>query len=161
MTGNLYAALGIQRSATPEEIKAAYRKAAKECHPDHHPGDTAKVARFQLVSQAYSVLSDPEQRAAYDRLSSGVSAETLAHVISDFFECWTIGKTGSAKQGIAEFFDRTRKSPHWDAVQAAMAAPPQPPPAPRAAAPGRRTRADLAAELAELRAENARLRKGG
>ena len=57
-----YDTLGIAKTATPEEIKRAYRKLASQHHPDKG-GDTAK---FQQVEEAYRVLSDPQQRAQYD-----------------------------------------------------------------------------------------------
>jgi hypothetical protein len=62
-----YARLGISPSASADEIKAAYRKLAKQLHPDINQDTTAK-ARFQAVSEAYAILGDPESRNAYDAL---------------------------------------------------------------------------------------------
>jgi molecular chaperone DnaJ len=62
-----YEILGVQRSASPDELKAAYRKAALKYHPDRNPGDAAAEAKFKEVNEAYSVLSDPDRRAHYDR----------------------------------------------------------------------------------------------
>jgi molecular chaperone DnaJ len=62
-----YSVLGVQRTADPETIKAAYRKLAKEHHPDRHNGCTQQEARFKAISEAYDVLKDPQKRAAYDR----------------------------------------------------------------------------------------------
>src|SRR3954471_11046236 len=62
-----YDLLGIQRGADEAAIKAAYRKLAKECHPDRHNGCRDQEARFKAVSEAYDVLKDPQKRAAYDR----------------------------------------------------------------------------------------------
>ena len=62
-----YELLGIQRGADDASIKAAYRKLAKECHPDRHNGCAEQEARFKAVSEAYDVLKDPQKRAAYDR----------------------------------------------------------------------------------------------
>ncbi|WP_299087960.1 molecular chaperone DnaJ [uncultured Microbacterium sp.] len=61
-----YEVLGVSREATPEEIKKAYRRLARELHPDVNPGEDASE-RFKLVTHAYDVLSDPEQRQRYDR----------------------------------------------------------------------------------------------
>jgi molecular chaperone DnaJ len=62
-----YELLGIQRGADDAAIKAAYRRMAKECHPDRHQGCSQQEARFKAVSEAYEVLKDPQKRAAYDR----------------------------------------------------------------------------------------------
>jgi molecular chaperone DnaJ len=60
-----YEVLGLQRNATPEEIKKAYRRLARELHPDVNPGAEAQE-KFKLVTHAYDVLSDPQQRQQYD-----------------------------------------------------------------------------------------------
>jgi molecular chaperone DnaJ len=62
-----YELLGLQRGADEAAIKAAYRRLAKECHPDRHNGCPDKEARFKAVNEAYDVLKDPQKRAAYDR----------------------------------------------------------------------------------------------
>jgi molecular chaperone DnaJ len=62
-----YEVLGVERSASAEIIKGAYRKAAKEHHPDRNHGDTTAEIRFKEVSEAYDVLKDGQKRAAYDR----------------------------------------------------------------------------------------------
>ena len=62
-----YELLGVQRGADDAAIKAAYRRLAKECHPDRHNGCAQREARFKAVSEAYDVLKDPQKRAAYDR----------------------------------------------------------------------------------------------
>jgi molecular chaperone DnaJ len=62
-----YDLLGLQRGADDAAIKAAYRRMAKECHPDRHGGCPDQEARFKAVSEAYDVLKDPQKRAAYDR----------------------------------------------------------------------------------------------
>jgi len=61
-----YARLGVQPSASTEEIRAAYREKAQETHPDHNPDDPGAAERFQKVREAYQVLRDPERRARYD-----------------------------------------------------------------------------------------------
>lgn len=63
-----YEVLGLSKDASDDEIKKAYRKLAKEYHPDLHPDDKACEAKFKEVSEAAQVLSDPEKRAKYDQL---------------------------------------------------------------------------------------------
>src|SRR6478609_6472291 len=62
-----YDLLGVERGADDGAIKAAYRRLAKECHPDRHNGCTEQTERFKAVSEAYEILKDPQKRAAYDR----------------------------------------------------------------------------------------------
>lgn len=62
-----YELIGVTRQATADEIKRAYRKRARELHPDANPGDAAAEEKFKSVARAYEVLSDPDQRARYDR----------------------------------------------------------------------------------------------
>src|SRR6202167_2373927 len=61
-----YKTLGVDKKATPEEIKKAYRKLARKYHPDTNPGDKQAEERFKEISQAHDVLGDPEKRKQYD-----------------------------------------------------------------------------------------------
>jgi DnaJ-class molecular chaperone len=67
MSDDLYATLGVGRDASQDDIKRAYRKLAKELHPDLNPDKPAVAERFKEVTAAYDILSDPERRARYDR----------------------------------------------------------------------------------------------
>src|SRR5260370_37208970 len=62
-----YELLGIPRGADDAAIKAAYRRLAKEHHPDRHNGCSDKEAQFKAINEAYDILKDPQKRAAYDR----------------------------------------------------------------------------------------------
>jgi len=64
---NHYQTLGIEKDATDDQIKSAYRKLAKKHHPDVNDGDKSSEERFNKVNEAYEVLSDPASRLAYDR----------------------------------------------------------------------------------------------
>ncbi len=65
-----YQLLGVDRGASPEEIKKAYRKLARQLHPDANPDDPAAEARFKQIAEAYEVLGDPQKRANFDRFGS-------------------------------------------------------------------------------------------
>jgi len=67
MRDDFYEILGLNRGATQEEIKRAFRRKAMDCHPDRHPDDPDAEERFKRVQEAYRVLSDPHERAFYDR----------------------------------------------------------------------------------------------
>ena len=80
-----YGILGVDRDATPEQVKKAYRKLAHQYHPDKNPGDKEAEERFKELSEAYETLSQPDKRAAYDRFGhAGV---------------------GRAQEGFADFSD--------------------------------------------------------
>ncbi|HET6344500.1 MAG TPA: molecular chaperone DnaJ [Myxococcota bacterium] len=72
---DFYEVLGVQRDATPNEIKKAYRRLAHQYHPDKNPGDTAAEERFKEATHAYDILSDTAKRQRYDRFgAAGVGA---------------------------------------------------------------------------------------
>ena len=65
-----YKTLGVNKNATTEEIRKAYRQMAKKYHPDKNPGNKAAEEKFKEVSEANEVLSDPEKRKKYDMLGA-------------------------------------------------------------------------------------------
>ena len=67
MNSDPYSILSVSPKATPDEIRAAYRRAAMRWHPDKNPDDPSAAERFKDTGTAYSVLSDPQKRAQYDR----------------------------------------------------------------------------------------------
>lgn len=78
-----YQTLGVPRTASQAEIKRAFRKLAREHHPDKKPGDTAAERRFKAVNEAHAVLSDPDKRRKYDRLGKDWEAYARAGVDPD------------------------------------------------------------------------------
>ncbi len=68
-----YRILELTEEADAEAVKRAYRRLAKGCHPDAHPGDKKAEERFKLITEAYTVLSDAEKREKYDRERAGES----------------------------------------------------------------------------------------
>jgi molecular chaperone DnaJ len=65
---DFYKVLGVSKNVTPAELKKVYRKLARKYHPDSNPGDAAAEAKFKEISEAHSVLADPEQRKEYDAI---------------------------------------------------------------------------------------------
>ena len=77
-----YAVLGVPRTATQTDIKKAFRKAARQHHPDQNKGDADAERKFKAVNEANAVLSDPEKRALYDRLGKDWEAYARAGATS-------------------------------------------------------------------------------
>lgn len=102
---DFYELIGVSRSASAEEIKKAYRKRARELHPDANPDNPEAEAQFKEVSRAYQVLADDQQRARYDQFGEagvggasggGASAEDLfGGGLGDIFETFFGGGGGS------------------------------------------------------------------
>ncbi len=65
-----YSILEVERTASADEIKKAYRKKAMELHPDRHGGDKEKETAFKKLNEAYSVLSDTDKKSHYDRFGT-------------------------------------------------------------------------------------------
>ena len=100
-----YALLGVRRDASADEIKKAYRRRARELHPDANPDDPAAEEQFKEVSHAYEVLSDPEMRARYDRFGeAGVTGtgaaggDPFGGGLGDIFEAF-FGGSGFTTRG--------------------------------------------------------------
>lgn len=96
MATDLYEILGVSRDADAQELKRAYRKLAKEHHPDRNPDDPEAEERFKKISTAYEVLNDQEKRDAYDRFGS-TNGNPYANA--------GFGGGGGQQQGFGDLFD--------------------------------------------------------
>src|SRR5258707_15706151 len=110
-----YAVLGVRRDANAEEIKKAYRRLARELHPDVNP-DPVTQERFKEITQAYEVLSDPEKRQMYDlggdpfAPAGGAGGFGAGFPFSDIMDAFFGG--GPAPPGPPRPARRGRKCPH-------------------------------------------------
>ena len=80
MKRDYYEVLGLSKGAEDKEIKRAYRKLAKKYHPDTNPGDKEAEKKFKEVTEAYSVLSDPEKKKLYDQFGHAAFDQSGAAV---------------------------------------------------------------------------------
>ena len=91
---DFYEVLGVDRTASGEDVKRAYRQMAVQYHPDKNPGDSAAEERFKEVGEAYRVLSDDSLRARYDQYGHrGVDAQAggggAGHGTADFMDLFS------------------------------------------------------------------------
>jgi molecular chaperone DnaJ len=109
-----YSALGVAKDASQADIKKAYRKLARELHPDKNPGDSKAEARFKEVSEAYDVLSDDKRRREYDEARSlfgagggfrpGAGGAGVPFDLGDLFGGGRATASGSGGGGLGDLF---------------------------------------------------------
>ncbi len=112
-----YKVMGVPKDIPQDDIKAAYRRRSKQFHPDLHPDDPKAKAKFQMLNEAYAVLSDPEKRAKYDKYGEQwKNAEAFENAGGGGFdpfgggtEGWTDGGFSfnfGGGGGFSDFFER-------------------------------------------------------
>ncbi len=102
-----YKTLGVEKNATSEEIKKAYRKLAMKFHPDRNPGDKSAEEKFKEITEANEVLSDPEKRKKYDQLGANWrNYQTAGNTnANDWFRQYSSGRQGGAPNFSGDFGD--------------------------------------------------------
>ncbi len=112
MSADYYDILGVGKSASDDELKKAFRQKVKQYHPDLHPGDAEAEAKFKEVNEAYSVLSDKDKRAKYDRFGkAGVDGQGFGGGYSAGFEDIDLGDIFSSFFGGGASSRRRRNGP--------------------------------------------------
>lgn len=99
-----YQVLGVPRSASDKEVKRAFRRLARQYHPDKNPGDKSAEERFKEINEAHEVLTDPDKRQKYDRLGSQWQRwQHMGRDPGDFdFSQWFAGGPGATRGGYGE-----------------------------------------------------------
>ena len=108
---DFYSVLGVSKDVSDADLKKTYRKLARKYHPDSNQGDASAEAKFKEISEAYAVLSDPEQRAEYDQIRAMGSGARFtaggqgAGGFEDVFSMFGQGRGGGSRFQTADDFD--------------------------------------------------------
>ncbi len=107
---DLYIVLGIERAATLNDIKRAYKRLARKCHPDINPGDRLAAQQFRQIADAYETLSDPDRRRQYDAAGRVIEAVTPVAFGFDGFD-FSVSANGSAASTFRDLFSEVLAAP--------------------------------------------------
>ncbi len=99
MAEDLYSVLGVKRTASAGEIKAAYRKLAAKLHPDKNPGNKSAEAKFKRINQAYQVLSDAKKRSLYDEFGDVALSDNFDAERARAYQRWAGARGGGGRGG--------------------------------------------------------------
>ena len=100
---DLYVILGVQREATPGDIKRAYKRLARKYHPDINPGDRVAAAQFRQIAEAYATLSDPDSRRRYDSSGEGPGDATPSTFGFEGFD-FSVSVSGASASTFGDLF---------------------------------------------------------
>ena len=107
---DFYKELGVTSDASPEEIKRAYRRLARDLHPDANPDNPAAGERFKVVSEAHNVLSDPAKRKEYDETRRLFAGGGFGRRVGDSFTGGFNGGSDNAEFNLSDLFDAAGQS---------------------------------------------------
>ncbi len=120
-----YKILGVERKASADEIKKAYRKLALQYHPDRNPGNRQAEEQFKEINEAYQVLSDPQKRARYDQLGASYSQWQRSGAPGDFnWNDWTAASSGGQGVNLDDLFGEGVFSEFFRSIFGGMGAGP-------------------------------------
>src|SRR5712692_7429487 len=100
---DFYIVLGLERGATLNDIKRAYKRLARKHHPDINPGDRMAAAKFHQIAEAYETLSDPERRRRYDTTGTATNVDSGTTYGFDGFD-FTVSVHGTSASTFGDLF---------------------------------------------------------
>ena len=113
---NYYTILGVERSASSTELRRAFRRLARKYHPEINPGDRFAELRYRSICEAFDVLTDPGERASYDRSGAKPAPEVVEPVVQYGFEGFDFSISGGGDEDVfPEIFRPQKPSARFEA----------------------------------------------